>query len=43
MEEQLLSSEGNKFPISTSCSASVVLSTCVVMCGSLAYGFAVSI
>uniref|UniRef100_M1CS59 Sugar transporter n=1 Tax=Solanum tuberosum TaxID=4113 RepID=M1CS59_SOLTU len=41
MEDQLLSSKGNKFPVGTSCSTPLVLSTCVVMCGSLAYGFAV--
>ncbi|KAF3669453.1 putative methyltransferase-like protein 16 -like protein [Capsicum annuum] len=41
MEEQLLRPKGNILPVGTSCSTPVVLSTCVVMCGSLAYGFAV--
>ncbi|XP_060217981.1 sugar transporter ERD6-like 5 isoform X1 [Lycium barbarum] len=39
MEEQLLSTKGNKFPVGTS--ATVFLSTFVVTCGSLSYGFAV--
>ncbi|KAJ8529455.1 hypothetical protein K7X08_036290 [Anisodus acutangulus] len=39
MEEQLLRPKGNKFLAGTT--TPVVLSICVVMCGSLAYGFAV--
>ncbi|KAK4379014.1 hypothetical protein RND71_000876 [Anisodus tanguticus] len=39
MEEQLLRPKRNKFPAGTT--TPVILSICVVMCGSLAYGFAV--